>query len=63
MENNYENLYNYLLKSDELYVMFDGMTGIWEKDKGMFIKVQKDMENLYILTDVDLDNLIDTEQI
>lgn len=61
MENNYENLYNYLLKSDELCVMFDGMTGIWEKDKGMFIKVQKDMENLSILTDVDLDNLIDTE--
>jgi hypothetical protein len=47
MKNNvYQNLYNCLLESDELYELFDNMTGIWEKDKIKFIEAQKELEQI-----------------
>ena len=45
-ENMYKNLYDCLLESDELYVMFRGMKGDWEKDKKRFIEEQEKLENL-----------------
>ena len=34
----FRNLYDSLLQTDELFVMFAGMTGDWEKDKNNFVK-------------------------
>ena len=50
--NNYRNLYDCLLESDELYVMFDGMSGDWGKDSKKFIQAQKDLEEFANLKDV-----------
>jgi len=44
-EKELESLYNTLLENDELYVMFDGMKGEWEKDKKRFIEEQIKLEN------------------
>lgn len=53
--NNYKNLYDCLLESDDLHVMFDGMKGNWEQDKNKFIEAQTEIEELTNLMDVDLD--------
>ena len=55
----YRSLYNCLLESDELYVMFEGMTGIWEKDNKKFTKAQEELEDLTNLMSIDLDDDID----
>ena len=36
----FRNLYDSLLQTDELFVMFAGMTGEWEKDKKLFVELQ-----------------------
>jgi hypothetical protein len=45
-DDTFKNLYDCLLESDELYVMFRGMTGTWEKDKKKFIEEQLKLEGL-----------------
>ncbi len=51
-ENTFKSLYNCLLESDELYVMFRGMTGKWEKDKKRFMEEQLKLEKLANVKDV-----------
>lgn len=46
MEENYKHLYESLLQSEDLFEMFSSMTGVWEKDKKKFTKLQKEMEDL-----------------
>ena len=48
----FRNLYGSLLQTDELFVMFTGMTGEWEKDKNSFIKAQKELEDIINFKDV-----------
>ena len=48
----FRNLYDSLLQTDELFVMFAGMTGEWEKDKNSFIKAQKELEDIINFKDV-----------
>ena len=48
----FRNLYDSLLQTDELFVMFAGMTGVWEKDKNSFIKAQKELEDIINFKDV-----------
>ena len=48
----FRNLYDSLLQTDELFVMFTGMTGDWEKDKNSFIKAQKELEDIINFKDV-----------
>lgn len=48
----FRNLYDSLLQTDELFVMFVGMTGEWEKDKNSFIKTQKELEDIINFKDV-----------
>lgn len=50
--NNYENLYGCLKDSEDLFMMFEGMTGNWEKDKVRFIKAQKELEKIANITEV-----------
>lgn len=40
----FEALYNCLLDSEELYIMFPGMTGNYIKDREKFIKAQTELE-------------------
>lgn len=61
-DRNLEKLYNTLLENDELYIMFDGMKGEWEKDKKRFIREQqkleeqiKDLNTTYYTLDEDED--------
>lgn len=48
----FRNLYGSLLQTDELFVMFAGMTGDWEKDKNSFVKAQKELEDIINFKDV-----------
>ena len=48
----FRNLYDSLLQTDELFVMFTGMTGDWEKDKNKFVKAQKELEDIINFKDV-----------
>jgi len=42
----YRQLYDSLLESGELKMMFSGMKGNWEIDKDKFIREQEKMENI-----------------
>jgi hypothetical protein len=48
----FKKLYDSLLETEELKMMFPKMTGVWEKDKENFIKQQQQLENQAGLTDV-----------
>ena len=48
----FRNLYDSLLQTDELFVMFAGMTGDLEKDKNSFVKAQKELEDIINFKDV-----------
>ena len=48
----FRNLYDSLLQTVELFVMFTGMTGDWEKDKNSFVKAQKELEDIINFKDV-----------
>lgn len=40
-----KNLYNILLANEDLFELFEGMTGNWEEDKKTFIQTQTDLES------------------
>lgn len=40
----FKKLYDCLLETEELYIMFPKMTGIWKNDEKKFIKAQKQLE-------------------
>ena len=42
----YRQLYDSLLESGELKMMFSGMKGNWEIDKDKFVREQEKMENI-----------------
>lgn len=46
MTRDFRKLYDCLLESDELYVMFKGMKGEWEIDSKKFIQSQLDLEKM-----------------
>ena len=48
----FKNLYDSLPQTDELFVMFEGMTGYWEKDKNRFVKAQRELEDIVNFKDV-----------
>ena len=52
-ESRFKNLYNYLLKSKELYQLMFKATGDWEQDKARFIKIQTDMEDMANIKDIE----------
>lgn len=52
-ENSFKALYTCLLESEDLYVMYKGMTGVWESDKNNFIKNQKALEELANIIEID----------
>ncbi len=54
-EERFKKLYDALLECEELYVMFNGMTGDWEKDQKRFVKAQKSMEDSINFKDVDFE--------
>ena len=41
-----KKLYDELLRTGDLFDMFEGMIGEWKEDKKSFIKKQKDLENV-----------------
>lgn len=41
-----EELYNFLLESEELLVFYPELTGDWEKDKKKFIRMFEENEGL-----------------
>jgi len=53
----YKKLYETLLENEDLYVLFDGMTGVWEQDKKRFkeeqLKLESDAFDLNIETEDD----------
>lgn len=51
----FENLYHWMKKNNELKSISTKLTGDWEKDKDKFIILQKEMEDMANLTDIDLD--------
>lgn len=55
--NNFKSLYTCLLESEDLHVLYKGMTGDWEKDQKIFIKNQKALEELANIIEID-----DTEE-
>ena len=61
MQTNYKNLYDILLETDELYLMFPNFKGIWEKDKNNFIEYQNKLElevlKLKVKENEDYDNI------
>ena len=57
----FKKIYECLLESEELYIMFSGMSGNWEKDEKSFIKVQKELEDVVQFKDVYLED--DSEDI
>lgn len=52
-EENYKQLYECLLETEDLHRMFRGLTGIWTKDKSKFIKAQKELEQGANIIDID----------
>lgn len=42
----FKNIYKALLESEDLYHVFEGMTGVWAEDKESFIDQQKALEEL-----------------
>ena len=48
----FRNLYDSLLQTDELFIMFEGMTGDWSKDREKFIRAQKELEDIINFKDV-----------
>lgn len=57
----FKKIYECLLESEELYIMFPGMSGNWEKDEKNFIKAQKELEEVVEFKDVYLED--DSEDI
>lgn len=61
MQTNYKNLYDILLETDELYLMFPNFKGIWEKDMNNFIEYQNKLElevlKLEVKENEDYDNI------
>ncbi len=49
----FKQLYDCLLESEDLHLMYKGLTGIWSKDKDKFIRFQKDLEQLANIINVD----------
>lgn len=45
-ENRYEKLYNCLLDSEELHMLYIGLKGSWKEDKSKFIKQQQALEKI-----------------
>lgn len=43
-EENYKQLYQCLIETEDLHRVFRGLTGDWNKDKNKFIKAQKELE-------------------
>lgn len=41
-----KKLYDELLRTGDLFEMFEGLVGDWKEDKKSFIKQQKDLENV-----------------
>ena len=52
---NYRNLYDCLLESEDLFIVFDNMAGNWKKDRKMFIQSQQELEELSNIKIIDLD--------
>lgn len=46
MDSRYERLYNSMLESGDLKMVFPRSTGIWEKDSTRFIREQQELEKL-----------------
>lgn len=40
----FKKLYDCLLETEELYILFPNLTGVWGKDQKKFIKAQTDLE-------------------
>jgi hypothetical protein len=57
MEERFKNLYQTLLSNKELKFVMKNAKGNWEEDKKRFIRIQKDMEDLAGLTEVDVELL------
>jgi predicted transcriptional regulator len=51
----FENLYNWMKQTGELKTLMPRATEDWEQDKKLFIEIQKDMEAMANVTDVDLE--------
>lgn len=47
------NLYLELLKTEDLFEMYDGMVGIWEEDRSKFKNQQEALESFTNNLDVD----------
>lgn len=52
-EENYKQLYDCLLQTEDLHRMFRGLSGDWAKDKNKFIKAQKELEQDANVIDID----------
>ena len=46
MSTEYRELYNSLLKSEDLFELDSNFTGVWEEDKKRFIDVQDSLDYL-----------------
>lgn len=40
----FKKLYDCLLETDELYILFPNLTGVWSKDQKKFIQAQTELE-------------------
>ena len=48
-------LYKELLRTGDLFDMYQGLTGNWKEDKESFIKQQTDLENITIVDEEFID--------
>lgn len=56
---NYKKLYTELLRTGDLYEMYDGMTGIYEDDKKRFQSQQEALESFSNTLEIDDAEFID----
>lgn len=53
----YKKIYESLMESEDLYVLFEDMTGEWDTDKHRFIELQKELDKYISEIKVDLDDI------
>jgi len=53
----YKRLYDTLLETEELYLIFPSLSGDWEKDKTKFIKKQQQTERDVLHIEVEDDDI------